>query len=708
MFSWQSVLPSLAVGCSLLVLLLLGARLLTSYDLGYHLAFGESFFSTGKIVDYTPYIYTLPAPDTPVASRPEAGPGSWYDNQGRYRFTNSSWLSQLFMFGAWHLGGATGLNLLQLIIIAGIFILMLWAMKKSRIPGYLISFGLLLTGLIINSRMNMRPELFGYLCIMAQYLLLARPAIQTDRPEPPSWSWVGGMIFVQVLCINFHSYFLLGLAITGTVFVEYLLRALKKRFGDKDMPGFQAYWKVVSRLGITLGGMVLACFLNPWGWRLVLQPLQTLLYMKKYNIGGPKPGVNSHPWDNIIELRGTIAEHWPIRLSDYAVLVMLILVAVVVIFQMLAWLAKIQREKSMKKSAASHHAPFTIRWAHLFMISGMLFVGLQLRRNIGVGSLIVVPSALVCITESCRYLLAEKLQQSSRKLLILANAAILVLTLYGGYQIFTGKIFAADALPTRFGFGLSNTVLPIGASDWLNKYAPEARVWTDFQNSSTLHFFTQPHKEVPLLTNTWAYPPDIMAEDIFYCRAIVPFTQLADKYNVDAVVLRTDWTRPLHRQLGADPEWKIVQVEGVNVLYMRANEKYGALAEKHEIRPDNFAIDSFIRGEISKDPSFKRAILDVSDTFNDAGELDLAINIIEGGLKYLRPDVYVWQKLYALYGARESLRREKKDKRVIDDIRRMQYVLRKIIELQPDNMAAITELDKINRVLSVIGNVPGQ
>ena len=210
------------------------------------------------------------------------------------------------------------------------------------------------------------------------------------------------------------------------------------------------------------------------------------------------------------------------------------------------------------------------------------------------------------------------------------------------------------------------------------------------------------------MTNTWAYPPDIMAEDIFYCRAIVPFTQLADKYNVDAVVLRTDWTRPLHRQLGADPEWKIVQVEGVNVLYMRANEKYGALAEKHEIRPDNFAIDSFIRGEISKDPSFKRAILDVSDTFNDAGELDLAINIIEGGLKYLRPDVYVWQKLYALYGARESLRREKKDKRVIDDIRRMQYVLRKIIELQPDNMAAITELDKINRVLSVIGNVPGQ
>jgi hypothetical protein len=694
-------LSALAFGCSMLVLLLLGARLFTSYDLGYHLAFGETFFDSGTIVDYTPFIYTLPALDTPAADRPEPGPGSWYDDEGRYRFPNANWLSQLFIYGAWSLGGAAGLNLLQILIVAGLFILLIAAMQRSRVPFFLITPSLLLIGLIISPRLNMRPELFGYLCLMAQYLLLARLAVRADKPMPPSWTWVAGMVLIQLLCINLHSYFLLGLAITGAVWTEYVLHALNKRLVGKDIPGFLAYRKVISRLSITLAGMMAVCFINPWGWRLVLQPFQTVLYMKKYGIGGPNAGINSHPWDNILELRGTISGNWPVRLSDYAVIIMLALVAMAVIFQLAAWLVKLQQSRSAQEGVASQQGTFHVRWAHLFMIAGMLAVGLQVRRNIGAAGLIVVPSALICITEGCRYFLQEKVQTAPRQLLAVVNAAVIVLVVVGGYQMVTGKLYEADNVSTRFGFGLSNTVLPVGAASWLNEHAPDARVWCDFQSSSTLRFFTRPHKEVPILTNTWAYPPQVMASNIFSLRAKVPFSLLADQYNIDAVLLRSDWSLPLHRQLGADPQWKMVHVEGVNVLYLRANAKYGALAARHEIKPGSFDPDAFVAQQVRKDPSFTRAILSVADTLEEAGEQDLAIDTVEAGLKYLPPDIKVWKNLLNLYNNREAQRRESGDKRCVDDLMRMKYVIERILELEPGNAEMRQQLTMINKISSL-------
>jgi hypothetical protein len=226
-------------------------------------------------------------------------------------------------------------------------------------------------------------------------------------------------------------------------------------------------------------------------------------------------------------------------------------------------------------------------------------------------------------------------------------------------------------------------MLPVGAAFWLSKYAPDARVWCDFSSSSTVHFFTHPHKDVNILTNTWAYPPDLMASNRFYRKALTPFTPFADQYHIDAVVLRTDWSIPLHRQLGADPDWKMVLVEGVHVLYMRTNDKFRTLAAKYEVRQDNFDTDTFVAIQLIKDPSFKRAILSVSDTLANAGQIDLAINVIEDGLHYASPNITVWKKLYNLYKWRVTQRLKNSDKPVTEDIQRIKYVLARITELDP-------------------------
>ena len=115
---------------------------------------------------------------------------------------------------------------------------------------------------------------------------------------------------MQLLFVNLHSYFFLGLALTGTVLTEYILIAIEKRFVDKNLSQFQAYKKTIYCLSLTLIGMVLVCFVNPWGWRLALLPLQTLLYMKKYTIVGQISELNPHPWDYVMEIISPISGHW--------------------------------------------------------------------------------------------------------------------------------------------------------------------------------------------------------------------------------------------------------------------------------------------------------------------------------------------------------------------------------------------------------------
>jgi hypothetical protein len=191
-----------------------------------------------------------------------------------------------------------------------------------------------------------------------------------------------------------------------------------------------------------------------------------------------------------------------------------------------------------------------------------------------------------------------------------------------------------------------------------------------------------------------------MASNRFYRMARVSFNVLADYYNIDAVVLRSDWSVPLNQQLGNDPEWKIVHVQGVHVLYLRSKGRYAKVAVGYEIRPDNFDMDSFVAEQLGKDTSIKRALFKVSDTFENAGKLELAFSVIETGLKYRPSDLNALRKLLSLYSAREGKKRRSGDKQHIDDLKQMKYLLERILVLSPGNRRALRDLEKVNRFLS--------
>ncbi|RPI59482.1 MAG: hypothetical protein EHM48_08810, partial [Planctomycetaceae bacterium] len=281
--AWAKVLPYAAIAAAMAFAVCLGVRPLSSPDLGYHLAYGDDFLRTGRIVDCNEYVYTLPPADTPPDKRPEPGPGCWYDEDGKYRFANANWGTQVVVSLVNRAWGTTGLCVLGAALTAGIFTFCLLTMLRLGVPRVLAAGGIILIGLTAYERFMLRPELFGYFLLTAQMCLLIgrRLGIVSSMV----------LILLQLIFVNMHSYFLLGLMLTGAFFAEAALRrawpAIRGRqLGETDRRAMNIRLMI---LGVVLAGQIAVSFVNPWTWRLVTLPFQTVLFVNHNQINGGLP-----------------------------------------------------------------------------------------------------------------------------------------------------------------------------------------------------------------------------------------------------------------------------------------------------------------------------------------------------------------------------------------------------------------------------------
>ena len=521
------------------LVVLLAIRPLRSPDLGYHLAYGETFLTTGRIVDHNEFIYTLPTRD---ADRPAPGPGCWYDAQGRYRFPNANWGSQVVFAAVYRRSGAGGLCALQAGLVAAIFLILLAAMRRLGVPMVLMAAGILLTALTAYMRFNLRPEVFGYLLLVCQFYLLAGPKV--------TWRTVVGLIALQVLFVNTHSYFLLGMALTGAFLIDSLGRIAWRRIAGRS--GEEGSAELRGRamlLGVALGGQVVGCFVNPWTWRGAVLPLQTLLYMRAHDIAASDISrAGAHPWSHIGEFFRPFAGASLKGKSTYAYCVVLALGA-----------------------AGGLAAVVKRRWAWALVIAGMVAVSLSMRRNIAPAALLIVPAALA----GCSLALAGLWKRLSGRLrarfMWIAPSAILLAVGWFGFGVISQRFHCAERSSVRFGWGLSPLDLPVEAARWIAGHPGKGRLWTGYTSSSNFHYFTR-LRAVPILTNTWAYPPDVMRKVLSYTDGRRPFREAAREYAVGTVALRVDLTTaPLARDLARESGWALVYLDARHAVFRRTD-----------------------------------------------------------------------------------------------------------------------------------------
>jgi hypothetical protein len=569
----RRVLVALAVGTACAFVGLLGVRTLTTPDLGYHLAYGDHFLETGRIVDRGLFMYDTPdlPPDTT-----DLGPGCWYDDDGSYRFPNANWLSQVVMAVVHRAAGLEGLSGLLAALVGGIFAVGIVTFRRLGVGWLGTAAGMILMAMVAYERFLIRPEVFGYLVLAGQFCLLARGRVSRRA--------AAGLVALQLLLVNLHGYFLLGLALTGAVLAERLLRLAWGRLRAARGASPPAGSGDTGRIALVLAGQVAACFVNPWTWRLAALPVQTLLFIRQHDIAVSELTLSSHPWAHIGEFfrpfsPGVVQN----SKATYAYCVLLGL-----------------------SGAGAVAATARRRWAHLLILAGMTAVSLSMRRNIAPAALILVPAALAACRDAVSRA-AGRLGLRRPAGATLALAGVLILAgVYGCLSVVTQRFYRDERMSVRFGLGLTPSVFPIGPAEWINAHRPTGRMWTDYNTSSNLHYFTRPHRLVPILTNTWAYRPAVMRRSLDCTHGRRAFAaETGAQIVVIQVGPRIDPRyRPLGRQLADDANWALVYLDSAHALFLRADGANAELACREAITPQSIRLDlgGFVRKLRSLDP----------------------------------------------------------------------------------------------------------
>ncbi len=579
----------------------LAVRPITSYDIGYHLAYGEHFLRTGQIVQTNRFVYTRL--DGEVLADPEQlGPGCEFDPAAKtYSFVNANWLSQVVLAAVARTGGMLALSIFRAALVAGIFAVIVVIMRRGEAPWHWVAAAVVLIAVTSYERFDLRPELLGYLMLLGQCALLVGERFGPRR--------AAGVIALQVLAVNFHSYFLLGIGVTAAMFADAMLRWLWAR--TVTLAGTAELRPRLRWLGVAAGGAAAAALVNPWFVRGAVFPIRTLLYLSKHQIIGRMPGPGSHVWAFVGEFSATLHESLRAYRSSTAYVVVLVVVAA-------AMLAALARR----------------RWGWALIMAGMVAVSYQARRNIALGAMLPVPLAAVLLAGECRRLrprlAAGRLKRLANPAACLAAVALTALAAWWTVAVVRSRFYFSDQRRSwRFGLGASKVMLPVEAAEWIRNHRPAGNLWCNFSNSSNLLHLTGGDYEVPVLTNTWAVPPYVIrqVESTFVSPSpdLRRFKSLVAEYNINTVAVRfTRRVPPLIRLLAGSGEWAPVQVSSRCVVFVRRAGATAELAAAHALAERDATGAEFLDRIAATDPIPGAALLDAARLLAALGWTDSA------------------------------------------------------------------------------------
>jgi hypothetical protein len=261
------VVAALATAAALVVSV---SFLLSDTDMWQHLAVGRAIWILREVPHAQ--IWTWP-----TFGRPDVTP---------------SWGFRALLWPFWNLGGITGLFVWRWLTTLVAFGFLWAAARRMGAIGLSPLVVLALCGLVYRQRSQIRPEtLVAVLLAVQLWLLESRRAAsrppggteaRADRPggKPPRLDRAalardGSLVLVAWVWANVHVSYLLGLALTAIhVFDAWLTRTLAGRSAG---PGRTARPEVWRYLAWALAGSVAISLVNPFGWRVLAEPIQYYL-----------------------------------------------------------------------------------------------------------------------------------------------------------------------------------------------------------------------------------------------------------------------------------------------------------------------------------------------------------------------------------------------------------------------------------------------
>jgi len=521
---WLGIAACFAAGAFVLSL---SSFKLSSVDIGYHVAYGRHFLQTGRIVDLDPFL--LP--------------------QNAKSFVNANWGSQVVMALAEQAAGAGGLVALRIALIAGIFAGIAVAVRRFTRSWTAVAAAWLIAALGAYERFSMRPELFSYAIIAAMFAVLAAPRITLRR--------VIALGVLQLLWVNLHSYFLVGLMLTGCRLLGDCVHLVVVR---KAPVGASLELRGVT---LALALQVAACFINPWRGEGAMFPLRTLGFLQTGQvIGGGQESAPVSSWATISEF------HSPRDYVGYPInsrtitawLVLAIVCAALLLTYLVAWImfGLFRQSTSLQR---------TLERACLLALFGAM--AFEMRRNIAQFALVAGPLAVVIFAEVARSLTPGRFRRIAGGVLA---TVVLAVAAWWTVAVIDGRFYFSERRINReLGFGYSDRAFAPGATDWLTRNAAVApNLFVDYYASSNVLPWLPPKYKLFVDTNTFAYEDRIMAEAEAVGLGQRASREFFTQHGVNAVLLSVQPnTEKLVQALASDTDWALTFVDRHHVVFLR-------------------------------------------------------------------------------------------------------------------------------------------
>jgi len=664
------------------VLGMLGIRPLTSDDLGYHLAYGLQFWQEGRVVDHSSFIYTLPPIDAAAQDRPPAAAGSWYDDHGRYRFPNANWLTQVLFAGVFLLGGFAAMNVLLVALVWGFFAASIALMRRLKVPMAPAMVGVLLMALMSYVRFTLRPELPALIVLALQACLLAR--VSEDPERPLRWRTAIGLISLQVLLVNLHISFYIGLGLTGAVLIAAAFRWMGVAAGKPDETK-PAGRRVRAMLAL-LSAQVAVCFVNPWTWRIVALPMQTAWYMRPHNLAAAG---STHPWTQLGETAQTFPSWQTLPMAwqqffengfrgDAVRALLSVTLALAV-----AGIVLTSRQR---------------RFARTLWIVGGVYLALTMFRGIPFAALLIVPAVWASLHQALKSVLraAGRIRTA---LAVTATVIVLSACAYLTTAMVSGSFYMRP-YQVRLGFGRSRVAFPEGPAQWLSDRHFTGRILTNFITSSNLYFMMPPPRpSMPVLTNIWAYPPEGLTEVFNAYRTPEGLAAFTAKYHPSAIVFRTDRLSKMLAALQVNPDWSLVYLDGAYAIFMSRTGPDAALADREVIGPLTWDVEAFLQRAKAEEIWPGYAMRATGATLIMLRWTESAIRVLEEAVEVDPTYAPAWRDLGYALANRSTDRQRDGDTGYVNDLARAVDALERSLEIK-DNALVRQRLGDLKQLLA--------
>jgi len=447
-----------------------------------------------------------------------------------YTFGGSPWIDFTWGFQvlAWffytYMGGWTGLFILQAVLTSLIFLSLginLWRLTSAR--AWLVASLLYLAFDMAAPRLYIRPHLFVYFFISLYLLLLDL----FERRGAQVFLWL--LLPLQVLWVNIHSSFVLGIFITGVWAWGAVADSLKERWfcGSRE-----AVFTRPALMRILVSALMpVASLVNPYGYRLLVFPFAHQSRLNSDALRHIGEWV-AHP------LKEMFFYLYPFPLDHFTFLVAF----TAVVAAMALNYRRLKVRDVALVSAAAYMAASHMRWMPLFAF------------------LTLAPLAGN---------LTSLMDAPGRRLEPAAGWVCLVFTLVlAGFSVW---VFSSPPYARNYGLGVNPSEYPSGTVEFMKGESLRGKIFNEYIfGGYIIHEYPQVKVFIDGRT------PTVYSPFFFWTSRMTSdprlWKRLVGEYGIEMALIRPE--DPLCKNLRDDDEWGAVAFDDKSVLYLVKGAKF--------------------------------------------------------------------------------------------------------------------------------------